>query len=110
MAIELPSSEEERALRVLIEQASATLAKRRRDIPTTFVAQLYGRSAPDDVLLYGADDIAALAEGAYDFMVDREPGVPKIRCATVLSPPPAIVKRLWSSRSSTTICRSLSTR
>jgi len=83
MAIELPSSEEERALRVLIEQASATLAKRRRDIPTTFVAQLYGRSAPDDVLLYGADDIAALAEGAYDFMVDREPGVPKIRCATV---------------------------
>src|SRR5262249_18223720 len=83
MAIELPSSEEERAVRVLIEQASATLAKRRRDIPTTFVAQLYGRSVPEDVLRYGADDIAALSERAYDFMVDREPGTPKIRCATV---------------------------
>src|SRR5437016_2791677 len=83
MAIELPASEEESDARPLIEQATAALAPRRRDIPGTFVAQLYGRSVPEDVVRYGADDIAALAERAYDFMADRTPGAPKIRCETV---------------------------
>ena len=32
---------------------------------------------------YGADDLAALAEHAYDFMSEREPGTPKVRCETV---------------------------
>ena len=83
MAVELPASEEESAARALIEQASAALAQRRRDIPGTFVAQLYGRSVPEDVVRYGADDIAALAERAYDFIAERAPGTPKIRCETV---------------------------
>ena len=83
MAVELPFNEEERATRLLIEQASTVLAKRRRDIPTTFIAQLYGRCVPEDVLRYGADDVAMLAERAYDFIVERQPGTPKIRCAAV---------------------------
>ncbi|HEX9072398.1 MAG TPA: NAD-glutamate dehydrogenase, partial [Pseudolabrys sp.] len=82
MVAELPR-EEESAARSLIEQASAALARRRRDIPVTFVAQLYGRSVPEDVVRYGADDIAALAERAYDFIVERAPGTPKIRCENV---------------------------
>ena len=83
MAVEFPATEEESAARGVIEQASAALGRRRRDIPGTFVAQLYGRAVPEDVVRYGADDIAALAERAYDFLAERAPGTPKIRCETV---------------------------
>jgi glutamate dehydrogenase len=83
MALEVPVSEEEGAARASIEQASAALARRRPDIPNTFVTQLYGRSVPEDVVRYGADDIATLAEHAYDFIAERAPGVPKIRCETL---------------------------
>ena len=83
MPVELPGNEEERAARALIEQAGKALGRRRPEIPATFVAQLYGRSVPEDLVRYGADDIAALAEHAYEFIVEREPGAPKIRCETV---------------------------
>jgi glutamate dehydrogenase len=83
MAIDLSSSDEERTARTVLEQAGAALAKRRPDIPRSFVAQLYGRSVPEDVVRYGAGDIATLAERAYDFIVERERDTPKIRCATV---------------------------
>jgi glutamate dehydrogenase len=61
MAVELPASDEEKAARNVIELAGAALARRRSDIPGTFVAQLYGRCVPEDVVRYGADDIVALA-------------------------------------------------
>src|SRR5215471_15449180 len=83
MAVELPASDEEKAARNVIELAGAALARRRRDIPGTFVAQLLGRCVPEDVVRYGADDIVALAERAYDFQSDRTPGTPRIRCETV---------------------------
>jgi glutamate dehydrogenase len=83
MAVELPASDEEKAARSVIELAGAALARRRRDIRGTFVAQLFGRSVPEDVVRYGADDIVALAERAYDFLSERAPGTPKIRCETV---------------------------
>jgi len=83
MAVELAANQEETVARDVIEQATAALGGRRRDIPRTFVAQLFGRSVPEDLMRYGAEDIAALAERAYDFIVDRAPGAPKIRCETV---------------------------
>src|SRR5215470_13411481 len=83
MAVELPASDEEKAARNVIELAGAARARRRSDIPSTFVAQLYGRCVPEDVVRYGADDIVALAERAYDFLSQRTPGVPKMRCETV---------------------------
>src|SRR6476659_3746773 len=83
MAVELPASDEDKAARSVIELAGAALARRRRDIPGTFVAQLFGRSVPEDVVRYGADDIVALDERAYDFLSERAPGTPKIRCETV---------------------------
>ena len=76
MAGELPASDEEKAARNVIELAGAALARHRRDIPSTFVAQLYCRCVPEDVVRYGADDIVALAERAYDFLSERTPGVP----------------------------------
>ncbi len=84
MAAELlPGSEEDGAARIVIEQASASLGRRRRDIPATFIAQMYGRAVPEDVVRYGPEDLSALAERAYDFIAERAPGAPKIRCETV---------------------------
>src|SRR5215510_8975880 len=83
MVADLPAREEDSAARGLIEEASAALARRHPDVPRTFVAQLYDRSVPEDVLRYGAEDLAALAERAYDVMAQRTPGAPKIRCETV---------------------------
>jgi glutamate dehydrogenase len=84
MAAEFPASERETAARAVIEQAGAALAARRSDIPATFVTQLYGRAVADDVLHYAAPDLADLAERAFDFLKDRQPGAPKIRCETVV--------------------------
>jgi glutamate dehydrogenase len=83
MAVEFPASEHDNAARAEIELAGATLAKRRNDIPASFVAQLYARAVPDDVLCYAPGDLADLAERAFDFLSVRRPGAPKIRCETV---------------------------
>ena len=83
MGDEFPASEHENAARAVIEQAGAALNARRSDIPATFVAQLYARSVADDVLCYAAADLAELAERAFDFLKERQPGAPKIRCDTV---------------------------
>src|ERR1035437_245614 len=82
MAVEFPASEHENAARVVIEQAAA-LGTRRSDIPPAFVAQLYARAVAEDVLCYAAADLAELAERAFDFLKDRPPGAPKIRCETM---------------------------
>jgi glutamate dehydrogenase len=83
MAVEPPASEEESAARAIIAQAGSALAGGRIDIPASFVTQLYGRAVPEDVVRYGAADLSRLAERAFDFLTQRVPGVPKIRCETV---------------------------
>jgi glutamate dehydrogenase len=83
MAVEFPVSEQNNAAHAVIELAGAALAKRRNDIPAAFVAQLFGRAVPEDVLRYAPADLADLAERAFDFLDERRPGAPKIRCETV---------------------------
>ena len=83
MAVELPSGEDEAAARTVIEQAGTALIERRGDIPATFVAQFYGYAVPEDVVRYAAADLADLAEQAFDFLGERAPGAPKIRCHTL---------------------------
>jgi glutamate dehydrogenase len=83
LAVELPASAEENAARAVIEQAGVVLSQRRSDVAATSVAQLYARAVPEDVVRYGAADLADLAERAYDFLAERPPGAPKIRCETV---------------------------
>ena len=73
---------EESAARATIEQAGASLARRRSEIPANFIKQLYGRAVPEDVIRYAPDDLATLAAGAYDFIAERQSGMPKIRCET----------------------------
>lgn len=69
--------------RAILEQAGVILYGRRNDIPPSFVAQFFSRVVPDDVVQYGAEDLAALAERAFDYLKMRAPGVTKIRCETV---------------------------
>ncbi len=83
MADEIPGSEEEGLSRAALTQAGDLLHGRRRDIPAGFVAQIYQRAVPEDVVAYDPVELAALAERAFDFLIERKPGIPKIRCETV---------------------------
>ncbi len=83
MADDFSVSEHDAAARADIEQAGAAMSARRNDIPATFLAQLYARAVPEDLIHYAPADLADLAERAFDFLKDRPPGAPKIRCATV---------------------------
>ncbi len=78
-----PGSAEEAAARSIIEQAGVALYGRREDISPGFAGQLFGRVVPDDVVHYGAADLARLAERAFDYLKERAPGTTKIRCETV---------------------------
>src|SRR6185312_12119504 len=71
------------AARTLLEQAGATLKNIDPQVPATFAAQLYGRTVPEDLLRYGAVDLAMLAARAYALLQERDAGAPKIRCASV---------------------------
>jgi glutamate dehydrogenase len=81
--VERSGNEQGAAAHALLEKAGLALAGRRADIPPTFVAQLYARAVPDDVLHYGPEDLSQFAERAYDFLKDRQPGTSKVRCQTV---------------------------
>src|ERR1700691_5227217 len=62
----------------LIAAATAALAKRRTDIPESFVAGLFGLAAPDDLARYQPDELAAIAEQSWSTLAQRAPGTPKI--------------------------------
>jgi glutamate dehydrogenase len=66
-----------------LADAGAALAARRGEIPADFIPELFAHAVLEDVVCFGADDIAALAERAYDFLSERAPGVPKVRCDSV---------------------------
>jgi glutamate dehydrogenase len=83
MAVDLPGSDTDNAARALIAQAGATLSASHPDIPPSYAAQLFARAVPEDVVHYAADDLAQLAERAWEFLGDRAPGAPKIRFETV---------------------------
>ncbi|MEJ2378014.1 MAG: NAD-glutamate dehydrogenase, partial [Pseudolabrys sp.] len=82
MAVEIVHYEEEAAARAAIREAGALLAERRPEVPPNFIAHLYARAVPEDVVHYTAADLAGLGEGAWDFLTERAPGMPKIRCRT----------------------------
>jgi len=83
MAADITARDGDIAARTLLEQAGATLKNIDPQVPASFAAQLYGRTVPEDLLRYGAGDLAMLAARAYALLAGREPGAPKIRCAAV---------------------------
>jgi glutamate dehydrogenase len=75
----LVGTEEERARQRLIDQMSTILTGLRDDMPAGFAAALFSRAAPEDLNAYEPRELAALAEDAWAFLLDRKPGAPKIR-------------------------------
>jgi len=83
MAANSTVRDDETGARALLERASRGLPASNPDVPASFASQLYGRTVPEDLLHYGAADLAMLAARAYGLLGEREPGKPKIRCANV---------------------------
>jgi glutamate dehydrogenase len=61
--------------RGLIAAAGALLPAK---IPTNLAELLFGRTVPEDLLAYSAADLARLAQDAWEFLAEREPGSPKM--------------------------------
>src|SRR3954465_15430961 len=70
---------EDRAARACIDAAGKFLRGGKSDGPDDFVALLFGRAAPEDLVGYEAAEIAALAREAWAFLTTRKAGTPKIR-------------------------------
>ena len=83
MAADNTVSDDNSAVRELLEQAGTAVRARDPHVPASFPAQIYGRTVPEDLLRYGAGDLATLAARAYALFEDRASGRPKIRCAVV---------------------------
>jgi glutamate dehydrogenase len=81
MAVVLAADAEESSPGLI--EAGALLHGRRVDIPAGFVGELYARAVPEDVARYAAAALADLGERAWDFLAERKPGAPKVRCETV---------------------------
>src|SRR5271169_2293896 len=73
-----PHTTDESAGQALIGAASTALAKRRSDIPGTFLAELLGSAVPDDLQRYGPDELAAIAGRSWALFGERKAGVPKL--------------------------------
>jgi glutamate dehydrogenase len=86
-------SEEERAAGARIDAAAQLLNGDRIDGADRFVALLFGRAAPEDLVSYDKNELAALARDAWAFLSARKPGAPKIR---IVSPPATAGDRLSS--------------
>jgi glutamate dehydrogenase len=90
MAFEaLLDTDEERQGRRLIQQAGTILTGLHGDMPESFATQLFARGAPEDLVRYEARDLATLAEDAWQFLKQRRPGTPKVRCDARRGPPGA---------------------
>jgi glutamate dehydrogenase len=49
------------------------------DLPRDFLAGLFGRAAPEDLVHYSANELAALGKATFAHLQSRVPGKPKIR-------------------------------
>src|ERR1700730_12214665 len=79
------ASDEESAAREFVRQA-ALIVENSGDLPRGFVAALFGRAAPEDLVIYSAQEIAALARASFDHLQKRVAGVARVR----VSNPPAV--------------------
>ena len=76
---DIPPGGADSASMALIDAAAALLAKRKRDIPDGFLAELFGLAVPEDIARSSPEELAGIAEQAWSFLADRNGGVAKIR-------------------------------
>jgi len=81
-----PRAVEEVAGQALIGAASAALAQRRNDIPESFVADLFGLAAPDDLARCKPAELAAIAEQSWSVLAQRSADTPKVVFAPAAVP------------------------
>src|SRR5215470_14211044 len=77
-AVNLPRAEEGEAGQTLIEQAAALLATRRGDIPRDFLIDLFECPAREDLVRLSPDELAAIGERSWAFLLQRQAALPKI--------------------------------
>jgi glutamate dehydrogenase len=75
---DFPLNADDSTAQALIGAAGAVLAKRRSDIPGTFLAELLGSAVSDDLQRYGPDELSAIAERSWSLLAERKAGAPKI--------------------------------
>ena len=71
--------EESSAALALLDAAAKQLADGDGGVPGGFVASLLGRVAPEDLLRYGPQELAAFARDGWTFLTTRKPGAAKVR-------------------------------
>ena len=79
MAVQnIPRPADESANEPLLDAATGLLRERRREMAPDFIVALYAYAAADDLERYTAEEIAAIGEDAWSFLLERNPGAPKI--------------------------------
>src|SRR5262249_12174099 len=76
---ESPGGQDDGVAALLIAVAEAVLGSASSPLPKSFVTGLFARAVPEDVVRYNAREVADLAESAWAFMAERQPGAPKVR-------------------------------
>ena len=71
--------DEDRAARARMADAAKQCLVRAPEVPSSFIADLFGRVTSEDLAQYGAGELATLAIEAWSFLATRRPGTPKIR-------------------------------
>ncbi len=82
MVAELVDMEEQRAEAALIAAAGKLLSSASSPAPAAFVAALFARAAPEDLMRYDPRQLAALAAEAWTLLTERVPGTPRVRFYT----------------------------
>jgi glutamate dehydrogenase len=82
-----PATEEDSATAALIGAATALLARRSPDIPTEFLAELFGQAVAEDMERYGAEELAAIAGQSWSLLAERTAGQPKLGFAPAPTTP-----------------------
>ena len=72
-------SDEDRAVRRLIEQAQIIIKSSRGDVPDSFLPLMFAGVPSEDLARYEARELAELAEAAWQFLQQRKAGAPKLR-------------------------------
>src|SRR5688500_8025012 len=67
-----PGSEDDAAARALLARAEEIFATFNPSAPPGFLTQLYARAVPEDLVSYGADDLARFAADAFGFLGERK--------------------------------------
>ena len=76
---DIPRAEGDSTTMALLAAATALLAKDRPEIPAEFLGALFGHAAPDDLVHYTPEQLAAIAAQSWLLLLARPADTPKLR-------------------------------